>query len=159
MRWGRAAVPFLAACLVLTPGCQGGSGGGRSPGPGSSPSPQACRVLYAPPPGYLPTGVVRQSPERGGGVRESFADRHDNALHLTSGIEGEFGEGATSVETLPVAGERPATLYGGRESWVLVWQLDASRCVTQTVGADGVDRDAFMQLLRRMGVVGSGPAS
>lgn len=92
-------------------------------------------------------------------MRESFADQRDNALHLTSGIEGEFGEGATSVDALRIAGEQPATLYGGEESWVLVWELDASRCVTQTVGADGLDRDAFMKVLRRMGVIGSKQAS
>jgi hypothetical protein len=143
---------FALAALALALMCACGGEGTPAPAP-SSPTPEpGCRVLYAPPEGFLPTHTIRLPESRGGGVRASYADAHGDTLHLTSGIEGEFGEGGAPAGSFDVSTGQRAHLVGRRRSWVLRWELPGP-CRTQTVGANGFERGAFVALVRRMGVV------
>jgi hypothetical protein len=157
----RPRIAFLLALALAAGGCAGQPGGRGSGGSGPSDAPASgggqdgrptCEVLYAPPTGFLPSQSDRVPQLSAIGVRESFVDDDGREIHLTSGIEGEFGEGAPTAGELEVSTGQTGTLLGSGSDWILVWSLHPP-CAKQTVGAAGFAREAFVDALRRMGVL------
>ena len=88
------------------------------------------------------------------GVRLVYRAVRGRLLHLTSGIEGEFGE-ALPVQARPdvMRGDRARLLgLAGGKLWVLAWS-GGDRCGLRTATGVGLGRAAFMGLLRRSGIV------
>ena len=54
------------------------------------------------------------------GIRETYLDEAGRLLYLFAGIEGEFGEGAATAESVPLAGGTIGELAGEGLDWTLL---------------------------------------
>ncbi len=140
---------LTAGLLALSAAC---GGGGRAGGSTASPEPPRCETGFKVPAGFEPAGTFEEPAPDHVGVRLDFRDDRGRELHFSAGIAGEFGEGAAVAGSLRVATGEEATLLGGGETWILVWD-EAGPCATHAVIGNGFTRDGFVSVLRESGVV------
>lgn len=143
----RRARRLTAGLLALSAACGGGSA--------ASPEPPRCETRFTVPAGFEQTGSLEEPAPDHVGVRLDFLDGEGRELHYAVGIAGEFGEGASVAGSLRVATGEDATLLGGGQTWILVWE-SAGPCATHALIGNGFSRGTFIEVLRESGVVPTG---
>jgi hypothetical protein len=133
----------IAAVLVLG-GC-----GGEAP---ADDEPPRCDVPFTVPPGFEVTGGIEDPYPDRLGVRVDMRGDAGRELHFFVGIPGEFGEGLPDAGTLQAAGGGGGTLLGRDDVWVFLAGT-GSGCADTAVLGSGMQRPAFIELLREAGAV------
>ena len=144
----RNAAAFVSSILTLI-----ACGGGAASQPTPTSERSACEVSFVTPPGFERTDTFEEPYPDRIGVRLGFRDEAGRELHAFAGIRGEFGEGLPDAGTVDLATGGIGRLAGGpHRVWVLLWD-EGGTCDPRAVLGRGFDRRAFLETLRRAGVV------
>jgi hypothetical protein len=121
--------------------------GARSHDTGSDPEPARCAPPLVVPDGFEVTGGIDDPQPHSVGVRLDLADDAGRELHFFSGMKGEFGEGLPAAGEVELRDGGSARLAGSNTTWVAQWTTPEP-CTPTVVLGTGMDRDAFVALLR-----------
>lgn len=135
---------LLAAAAAALGACGGGGG---------EPGLPICELGFPPPRGFSVLETVEIPEADHVGVRTSYRDQDGRELHFTSGISGEFTEGAAAQGILTVSTGARAGLFGGARDWLLMWTEDGP-CTVRTAAGNGFGREEFLEELVHVGVLG-----
>lgn len=140
----RAAI----AVLLLAAACS------SSAPPAEEPSTPTCEVRFAAPSGFAPLESFEERYEDHIGLRLGFRDGQDREFHVFAGIPGEFGEGLTWTERLPLDDGRSGAMSGdmGHEVWVVEWR-EGDVCDPRAVLGTGFTRAEFLAALGDAGLI------
>jgi len=145
-----ASALSVVTALVVLPSCTGRPTGSDSVA--ASPRPVRCEIGFAPPAEFdLQETIVRKQGDHMG-IRETYLDEAGRLLYLFAGIEGEFGEGAATAESVPLAGGTIGELAGEGLDWTLVWQTPGP-CSSRAAVGNGFSRRGFVGTMRSAGVL------
>jgi hypothetical protein len=116
------------------------------------PSPSRCEVDLEVPEGFRVTGTIEDPYPDRIGVRIDLRADGGRELHYFAGIPGEFGEGLPEHGSVDIRGGETGELLGDRTTWVLAWG-SGTPCSPVVVLGNGIDRQAFMELLASAGAL------
>jgi hypothetical protein len=143
----RNTAAFVSSVLTLV-----ACGGGAATQPSPTAERTACEVRFVTPEGFERTETFEEPYPDRVGVRLGWLDDEGRELHAFAGIPGEFGEGLPDAGTVELAAGGTGRLAGGvHEVWVLSWN-EGGTCDPRVILGRGLDRRAFLELLRRAGV-------
>ena len=154
-RWVAAAG---AAATLLFTGCSSStelrSTGGQVASATAVAQPVICRVdMKVPGFEVTDTRTVPQADRIGQSVR--LRDGAGRKLLLTSGVPGDFAEGATSRGQVAAPGGAEGQLYGAGSVWVITWD-EGGPCGTHAVIGNDIGKHGFIVAMSRAGVIQPG---
>lgn len=139
-----AALAHALALSLALAACGGAQRGGGPP---------RCAPPFGIPAGFEVTeDLADRFPDRVA-TRSGLEDARGRTLHRFAGLEGEFGEGLpVADDAVPLARGGTAVLLGQGRTWALVWRTTGS-CASKAAFGAGFRRNAFLRVLREVGVV------